>query len=131
MRCVCPILGFCLLCLVSCHEPTAEEAAKGALREALEALGREDYDAYMAHVDFDMPMDSAQRAVMRDVLRQHLGWRHAQRARVVSVDLLDARMRGDSVCTVYYQYTFADSTKEAVAQKMVRNGAAWKLRLRN
>ena len=131
MRSVRYLFGIGLLCLVSCHEPTAEEAAKETLKGALEALDRADYDAYLRCVDFGVKMDSAQEAFMRDVLKQHLGWRQAQRASVVSIDMVDAQMRGDSVCTVYYQYTFADSTKEVASQKMVKSGEEWKMRLRN
>ena len=119
------------LCMSACHEPTAEEAAKESLKVALDALCRDDYDAYLQHVDIGMPMDSAQRAFMRDVLRQHQEWKRAERAAIVSVDVIDARMFGDSICMLYYQYVFADSTREVVSQKMVRSGEEWKLRLRN
>ncbi len=68
---------------------------------------------------------------MKEALRQHLGWRRSERAAVMSIDILEKVMEEDSVCTVYYQYTFADDTKEAGSQKMVRHGETWKLRLRN
>ena len=110
------------LCLVSCHEQTPEEVVQGTLKEALEALERNDHDAYLKHVDFGDEMDSLRTAYMKDVLRQHLGWRREERA---------AKMQGDSICTVYYQYSFADGTKEVGAQKMVRYGEEWKIRLRN
>ena len=119
------------LCLVSCHEQTPEEVAQGTLKEALEALERNDHDAYLRHVDFGDEMDSLRTAYMKDVLRQHLGWRREERAAVVSIDMVDAKMQGDSICTVYYQYSFADGTKEVGAQKMVRYGEEWKIRLRN
>lgn len=119
------------LCCVACHEPTPEEAAKDALMVALEALRGEDYDTYLQHVDIGVPMDSARRAFMKDALRQHQEWKRAERAAIVSVDVVDGRMIGDSICTVYYQYTFADSTCEVASQKMVRLGEEWKLRLRN
>ena len=120
-----------LVCLASCREKTADEAAKAALKEALEALNREDYDAYLQHVDFGIAMDSTRQAMMRQVLRQHVGWRQSERAAVAAIEMVDAQMQGDSVCLVYYQYTFADSTKEVASQKMVRQGEEWKLRLRN
>lgn len=119
------------LCLTACHEPVAEEVAKSTLQEALEALNREDFDAYLQHVDWGVQMDSVQALCMRDVLRQHLGWRKARRAGVASIDMIGTQMEGDSICTVYCQYTFADSTKEVVSQKMVRAGGVWKIRLRN
>ena len=127
---------FFILCisfamLSSCHKPTSEEAAKETLKEAMEALNREDYDSYLQHVDMGVEMGAAQETFMRDVLKQHLGWRRSERAALVSIDMIDAQMDGDTICTVYCQYTFADSTKEVVAQKMVRMGEKWKMRLRN
>ena len=119
------------LCLVSCHELTPEEAARETLKEALEALERNDHDAYLKHVDLGADLDSSKTAYMKDVLRQHLGWRREERAAVVSIDMVDAKMQGDSICTVYYQYSFTDGTKEVGAQKMVKYGEEWKLRLRN
>lgn len=121
----------CLLCLSSCHELTLEEKAKATLKEALEALNRDDHDVYLKSVDFGTEMDSVQEAVMRDALRQHLEWQRKERPAVVSIDMVDSKMHGDSICTVYYQYTFADSTKEVASQKMVRYGEEWKIRLRN
>lgn len=119
------------MCFSSCRELTSEEKAKETLREALEALNQNDHDAYLQCVDFGTVMDSVQEAVMRDVLRQHLEWRRKERPSVVSIDMVDAKMHGDTICTVYYQYTFADSTKEVASQKMVRYGEDWKIRLRN
>lgn len=98
---------------------------------ALEALNQEDYDTYLKHVDFGAEMDSAQEASMRDALKQHLEWQRSEYASVMSIDIVDAKMRGDSICTVYYQYTFADGKKEVSSQKMVRQGEVWKIRLRN
>ena len=114
---------------MSCED--TERAPEETLKVALEALNVEDYDAYLERVDFGADMDSVQIASMKDVLRQHLGWRRSERAAVVSIDIVDAKMHGDSVCTVYYQYTFADKTKEVGAQKMVKYGDKWKIRLRN
>ena len=55
------------LCLVSCHEQTPEEVVQGTLKEALEALERNDHDAYLRHVDFGDEMDSLRTAYMKDV----------------------------------------------------------------
>lgn len=120
-----------VLCLAACQKPEGAEAAKVTLQEALEALNRDDHEAYLQHVDFGADMDSVQMAYMKEVWRQHLGWRRAERAAVTSIDMIDAKLHGDSICTVYYQYTFADGTKEVGSQKMVRHGEDWKIRLRN
>ena len=123
------IILVCLLCLVSCEEKEREPEV--VLKNALEALNREDYDAYLQRVDWAVEMDSTQTLYMKQALRQHVGWRRSERAAVVAIDVQDVKMQGDSVCTVYYQYTFADGTNEVSSQKMVRYGEDWKLRLRN
>lgn len=122
------ILGL-VLCLVSCEEKEREPDV--VLKNALEALNREDYDAYLQRVDWGVEMDSTQVLYMKQALRQHLGWRRSDRAAVVAIDVQDVKMQGDSICMVYYQYTFADGTKEVSSQKMVRYGEDWKIRLRN
>ena len=120
-----------ILCLSACHEKTTEEVIKESLTVALEALERGDYNGYLHHVDMGAPMDSAQRAFMKDALRQHQEWKGAERPAVVSVDVVDIQLDGDSICTAYCQYTFADSTKEVGAQKMVRKNEQWRIRLRD
>ena len=119
------------LCFTACREKTPEEEAQMTLKEALEALNKDDHEAYLKYVDMGEEMDPAKTAYMKDVLRQHLGWRRSERPAVVAIDMIDAQMEGDSICTVYYQYTFSDGTNEVGAQKMVRYGEAWKIRLRN
>ena len=123
------IILVCLLCLASCEEKEREPEV--VLNNALEALNREDYDAYLQRVDWGVEMDSTQTLYMKQALRQHVGWRRSERAAVVAIDVQDVKMQSDSVCTVYYQYTFADGTNEVSSQKMVRYGEDWKLRLRN
>lgn len=123
------IILVCLLCLASCEEKEREPEV--VLKNALEALNREDYDAYLQRVDWGVEMDSTQTLYMKQALRQHVGWRRSERAAVVAIDVQDVKMQSDSVCTVYYQYTFADGTNEVSSQKMVRYGEDWKLRLRN
>lgn len=125
----CVVISLFVLCLVSCEEQKHEP--EDTLKSALVALNEGNYDAYLQRVDFGAEMDSAQVRYMRAVLRHHLGWRRSECPAVVSIDVQDVIKQSDSVCTVYYQYTFADNTKEIGAQKMVRHGETWKLRLRN
>ena len=122
------ILGL-VLCLMGCEDK--EREPETVLVKALEALNSEDYDAYLQRVDFGAEMDSVQTSYMKQALRQHLGWRRSERAAVVAIDVQDVKMQGDTICTVYYQYSFADCTKEVSSQKMVRYGEDWKIRLRN
>lgn len=117
--------------LSGCHSVTPDEAVKASLQSALDALEREDYDAYLDMVDFGQPLDSAQMAVMRKVVIQHVAKHRAERAEVIGAEVFDARMLSDSVYMVYYRYLYADSISDVSSQKMVRHGKDWKLRVRN
>lgn len=133
-----PLWAVCISCAVlmsMCRqEPSPATVAGESLLKALRALDNDDVDAYLSHVDIGngtCALDSGQTAYMKDALNQHLGWRRANRRKIVSIDVVNATMLCDSVCTIYYQYTYADSTGEVASQKMVRYGDEWKLRLRN
>lgn len=108
-----------------------EEAAMQSLCEALRTLAKHDYDAYLANADIDCEMDSFHLAIMKQVLAQHQESQEAQNGALVDVRCIDAKMVNDTVCTVYYQLIFADSTTEASSQKMIHEDGAWKIRLRN
>lgn len=122
-----------VLTFIACHERMTEatDAPKMALKIALEALENDDYETYMSCVDYASDMDSMQMRNLCKVLRFHMSKQRAAHAPVVDIDMIDAVLKGDTVCTVYYQYTFADSVKEVASQKMVRKNGEWKLRLRN
>ena len=85
----------------------------------------------MQHVDGGADMDSAQVACLHALWQQHRGGRRANKGELVSVEMEKVQMHGDSTCTVYYRYSFADGTKEVSAQDMVLRGEDWKIRLRN
>ena len=121
------------VCLMACHDKIVapEDAPKEALMDALEALNRGDYDAYMSHVDYGVEMDTMRMTVMRNALRQHIDWCTARKSSVTSIDVVEVEMEGDTVCTVFYRYTYADGTDEVAVQKMVRRGEEWMLRARN
>lgn len=127
---VCVVL---LLVLSACwgKEESPKDKAKNTLKEALSTLQSGNVDGYMQYVDFGCEMDSVQLAVMQCLLKQHLDRQAQQKGTIVSIEAVDAQMLGDSVCTVFYQLAFADSTVEVVSQKMVRVGENWKIRLRN
>lgn len=108
-----------------------EDAPKAAMNAALEALQAGDFDTYMTYVDYGADLDSAELQNMKDVLRRHEEWKQAEREHVVSTRVVDVKMQGDTVCTAYYQYVFADSCRETVSQKMVYRDGRWKIRIRN
>lgn len=107
------------------------ERAKATLREALSTLQSGDLEGYMQYVDFAGEMDSMQRSLMLRLLAQHQDLRTQQKGALISIEALDADMQGDTVCTVFCQFVYADSTSEVVSQKMVRVGEKWKIRVRN
>lgn len=129
----CMLLGLVLLGLSSCRgdKRLPEEQAKAVLKEALAALQRHDVDTYINNVDFGTDMDSLQETFMRHVLEQHQDRQDQLRGAVMGIDVIDAEMQGDSVCLVFYQMLFPDSTLEVASQKMIRVGERWKIRLRN
>ena len=120
-------------CCMACRQQIVypEDAPKAAMNAALEALQAGDYDTYLSYVDYGTELDSLELQNMKDVLRRHEEWKRAERERVVSAQVVDIRMQGDTVCTAYYQYVFADSCRETVAQKMVCRNGRWKVRIRN
>lgn len=128
------IISFCAFCFMSCHEekvvdPT--DAPKETLLSALEALNAGDYDSYLKNVDMGEDMDTFHVFFMKQVLKQHHEWIVQEKDSISSVQIVDVKMKNDSLATVYYQYVFGDSTTEVSSQKMMRIDGAWKLRLRN
>lgn len=124
---------FLMICLASCHDKITlpEDAPKEALKTALDALNSDDYNTYISCVDGGEMMDSIQSKIFIQILRQHQDWLTHEKGTVASVEMIDGKMRGDTVCTVYYQYTYSDSTKEVMSQKMIRREGVWKIRLRS
>ncbi|MBQ0023499.1 MAG: DUF4878 domain-containing protein [Prevotellaceae bacterium] len=127
------MVGMSLLTFTSCHDAITDssDAPKQAMQGALDALKDGNMDMYFECLDFDSETDSVQMALMLDLLLQHREWQNAQHKAISSIDIVDCEMMGDTVCTVYYQFSYADGVKEVSSQKMVRKDGIWKLRLRN
>lgn len=120
-------------CCLACHQQIVypEDLPKASLDSALKALDAEDYDTYMSYVDYGRELDSLEHKNIVDVLRRHEEWKRAEREEIVSTEIVDVKMQGDTTCTIYYQYVFADSCRETVAQKMVMRDGRWKMRIRD
>ena len=120
--------------LVGCKDkstPSPVDEAKKVLVSALTALKNNNIDSYLRHADFgDNPIDSATTSALRQVLTLHLAAQRAERPPVANINVVDAALENDSVCTLLYSFTYADSTKEVMSQKMVKTRGVWKLRLR-
>lgn len=98
---------------------------------AFNDLQRHDYEAYLRVSDFGVEPDSNQLAFMQSLLAQHQDWQEKRKGVAVDVYVIDTEMLGDTVCYVYYEVAFADSTREVSSQKMIRTNGDWKIRLRN
>lgn len=122
-----------MLAVESCHKRIEhpEDVARQTFVDAVEALGRGDYDAYLSYVDFGEELDSAALACMADVVRRHEEWKCAEREGLVGMEIVDVKMKSDTVCFIYYEHVFVDSCREVVSQKMVAKEGKWKLRVRN
>lgn len=127
------ILLLVSIAIASCHEAMVEptDAPKAALKAALDALHSDDLDTYLQSVDFSTEMDSLQLVCMKAVLSQHAEEQAAEGVSVQKVEMVDAVMESDSVCTVYYQQSYSGGASDVLSQKMVRQGDTWKIRLRN
>ena len=129
----CALCFALLLALSACwsRKELPEDQATSAFLKAFSTLQGGDVEGYMQYVDFGGEMDSLQRSVLCRLLTQHQDLRVRQKGELLGIEAVDAQMQGDTVCTVFCQLTFADSTAELVSQKMVRVGEDWKVRLRN
>lgn len=107
------------------------EAPKKVLLSALQKLDIHDYDGYLNDVDLSDISDSSQVEFLQMALNQHQDWQEKKKGTVTNLSIVDAKVISDSVCTIYYQFTFSDNTKETCSQKMVKVDNAWKIRLRN
>ena len=127
------ILSVLMLSILSgCNFRDNDPAAvpKRVLLEALRHLETHDYDAYIENVDMRCLTDSQQTDIMLRALSQHQAWQEAKKGKA-DIDIVEAMMIGDTVCTVFYQLTFPDSTKEVSSQKMVLYDGQWRIRVRN
>lgn len=122
-----------VLCVIfGCkHEDAPEDAAKKVLLTALKDLQTHNYDAYLANTDIDCEMDSFHLAIMKQILVQHQEWQDANKGTLTDLQIVDAKMINDTVCSIYYQLEFDDSVKEACSQKMICVDGNWKIRVRN
>lgn len=129
-----PFLLIALSLFPSCKhdEVLPTEQAMNTLKTALVSLHNHDFDDYLQHVDDITGMDSIQLNLMSLLLEQHQDWQDQEKGAVAEINMSEVEMSGDSVCTVFYELVFADSTREVSSQKMVLNhDGAWRIRLRN
>ena len=128
------IMAISVLILSGCNGKKfvdQSEPAREVLMDALTAMEQHDYGRYMQHVDLGEEMDTLQVDFVHKALVQYQSRMEATRGRSVDVTIIDADMESDTVCSLFYQVTYADSTSEVASQKMVRTNGDWKIRLRN
>lgn len=124
-----------LVLLTSCwmlqKEVNNEEQARQALLDALTAINSHDFESYYNSLDFGTEFDSVQKQVVLSTIMQHQDWQDKRKGLVADISTISLDLVSDSVCIIFYQLTFSDSTKEVSSQKMVRCDEKWKLRMRN
>ncbi len=116
---------------ISCgqSEKDPKEAPMDTLRSALHALECNQYDLYLSHVDYGRTLDASQEDMMRIVLKQNNERLMAEHGMVHHIDMLDiCYTSGDSLCEVFFQTTYSDSTKILDSQQMRKVSGEWKLR---
>lgn len=127
------LLCLSCLCLGGCHEEAdRSEAPRKAMQQALNLLVAERYEDYFACMDFGEDLDSAQQALFATTLMRQVALTHETRSGLQGALVLDARMTGDTIATVFYRQYFANGDSTDCAQKMTRNAEGrWLLRMRN
>lgn len=129
-----PLLFTVVSLFSSCNkdEVMPSDLAKDTLKKALVLLHNHNFDEYMQYLDDVDDMDSVQLHYMHLLLAQHQDWQDQEKGAVAELNMSDAKMIGDTVCLVYYEIVFADSTREMSSQKMVMNADKnWRIKLRN
>lgn len=129
------VLLLCLsaFCFGGCHKETdRSEAPRKAMQQALNLLVAERYEDYFACMDFGEDLDSAQRALFATTLMRQVALTHETRSGLQGALVLDARMAGDTIATIFYRQYFANGDSIDCSQKMTRNAdGQWLLRMRN
>lgn len=127
------LLGLSAFCFGGCHKETdRSEAPRKAMQQALNLLVAERYEDYFACMDFGEDLDSAQRALFATTLMRQVALTHETRSGLQGALVLDARMAGDTIATIFYRQYFANGDSIDCSQKMTRNAdGQWLLRMRN
>lgn len=123
---------FVMVVFTACFDSDEpEKAVVSAFSNAMLSLQQGDYETYMTHVDFGTDMDSIQRSYVVKALNQHKGRNIKEKMKLDSVNVVKVTFNSDSVCDVFYELKYVDSTREVSMQKMVKVGDDWKIRFRN
>lgn len=123
---------FVIMVFTACFDSgEPEKAVVSAFSNAMLSLQQGDYETYMTHVDFGTDMDSIQRSYVVKALNQHKGRNIKEKMKLDSVNVVKVTFNSDSVCDVFYELKYVDSTREVSMQKMVKVGDDWKIRFRN
>ncbi len=108
-----------------------QDAPKVALQKVLDSLHAGKYDTYINAIYDDTGHGILPKPIATKLLRQHVEAMRAGKGEPLSCSVHDAVFHTDTLATVYYVITFADSTVETNSQKMVRVGQDWKIVIRN
>ena len=119
------------LLVVSCSDDSPQKVVTDTFEAAMDAFHNRRFDEYMSSVDYGCEMDSIQRDILVKTYSQYLDRMHQVNDDLLKIKVVDVAFSSDTVCDVFYEMLFADSTAVERCQKMVCIGNVWKLRARD
>jgi len=126
------LLMFLSAFLVGCGgESTPQEVVAKAFEKAMDALNNHNFDEYINSVDYGCEMDSIQKDVLVKTYSQYLDRIQQNKGSLLKLEVIDVVFGSDTVCDVYYETLYSDSTTIPGCQKMVKVGDEWKIKARN
>lgn len=123
------ILAIVLGCKGEGKDPT--EQPKQLLTDVVGMLDAHDYEGCLRYVDAGCELDSSQTAILLLAMKQYQERQEQRKGSVKQVEIVDAKLTTDTLCTVFCKLFFADGTEEVSSQKLVKSDGEWKIRLRN
>ena len=121
-----------LFILQSCQrDDSALQVVRRTMETALDDLQRGDCQAYFNHMDFGCEMDSVKSSLFLQAIVQQQSQHILSGKRQTGARVVEVRMESDTVAIAYYRQYFSNGDSLDKAQKLVRIGEQWKLRMRN
>lgn len=126
------LLMFLSAFLVGCGgESTPQEVVAKSFGKAMDALNNHNFDEYINSVDYGCEMDSIQKDVLVKTYSQYLDRIQQNKGSLLKLEVIDVVFGSDTVCDVYYETLYSDSTTIPGCQKMVKVCDEWKIKARN
>ena len=125
-------LLMCLMFFIGCGNPeTPRKVVEDSFELAMNALKTHQYEEYFDCVDYGCEMDSVQRDILIKTYAQHQDWQEQKKGTQEKLTVVDVAFCSDTICDVYYEVLYSDSTSETFSQRMTLVGDVWKIKARN